>query len=153
MHKKFIHFFPLAGRCLPLSGKHGLSILLWKTNSITMSVPTSFSFSLTFIAEHSITWVWSIPLVSLCQLSWLCPPSSLLTPRLFAGEGKAEWEKEKALMLCKHCSAIAKTLMCYQQGFNHKSRRQHHAGCREENKLYTGQTQYNVKSSVSVHGA
>lgn len=35
---------------------------------------------------------------------------------------------EKALVLCKHCSAIAKTLMCYQCCFG-----THHASCCEEN--------------------
>lgn len=38
------------------------------------------------------------------------PPSFLPTPRLVA-----EKEKEKALTLCKHFSATAKTLGCYQQ--------------------------------------
>lgn len=31
-------------------------------------------------------------------------------------------EKQTALILCKHCPAIAKTLMCYQCCFSHKSK-------------------------------
>lgn len=36
----------------------------------------------------------------------------LFTPILLAGG--AEWEKESALTLCEHCSATAKTSVCYQ---------------------------------------
>jgi len=48
------------------------------------------------------------------------PHNFLHIPNLLA-EG-AEWEKEKALMLCKHCSAIAKPLVCYQCCFSYKSK-------------------------------
>lgn len=44
-----------------------------------------------------------------------------------------EWEKEKTLMLCKCCSVIVKTLMCYQHSLRHKSKTYHHMGCYEEN--------------------
>jgi len=40
--------------------------------------------------------------------------------------------KEKALMLCKHCSATAKTLVCYQHCSSHKSKTQHPTGFCEE---------------------
>jgi len=40
------------------------------------------------------------------------PPSPLCTPDLLAGG--AAGEAEKTLTLCEHCSATAKTLLCYQ---------------------------------------
>lgn len=60
------------------------------------------------------------PLASSGHLSWLCafptfcaPPANLLGYRV---------GKEKSLMPDKHCSAIAKTLVCYQCCFSHKSK-------------------------------
>jgi len=46
------------------------------------------------------------------------PPNFLTTPSLFT-KG-AEREKEKVLTLCKHCSATARTLLCYQCCFSHR---------------------------------
>jgi len=40
------------------------------------------------------------------------PPSFLCTPSLLAG--KATWGALKALTLCKYCSVITKTSLCYQ---------------------------------------
>ena len=45
-------------------------------------------------------------------------------------------------MLCKHCSAIAKALVCYQHCFSNKSEVQHHASCYEENKPSTTTDKY-----------
>jgi len=53
----------------------------------------------------------------------------LLTPSILGG---GEQEKEKALTLCKQCSATAETLVCYQHWFSHKSKAQHPTGCCEE---------------------
>ena len=39
------------------------------------------------------------------------PPSFLCTPSLLTG--RAVWEAEKALTLCKHCSAVTKTSLYY----------------------------------------
>lgn len=76
---------------------------------------------LSLIAEHMM---WNIIFISFGQLSWLCPlPVSLLWD--------LETGKEKALMLCKHCSAIAKTWVCYKYCFNHKSRKDH-TGCNDK---------------------
>jgi len=47
--------------------------------------------------------------------------------------GGEKWEIEKALRLWKHCSETAKTLICYQHCFNHKTKIQHLSGCYEEN--------------------
>jgi len=55
--------------------------------------------------------VWNIPSVSLGQLSWLCPlPTSCLPP---AHCSLGEWG-EAASVLCEHCLAVAKMLVCYQ---------------------------------------
>lgn len=68
--------------------------------------------------------------------------SPLPTPSLLTVG--AEWEKERTLMVCKHCSAIGKTLVYYQHCFSHKSKRQHRAGCYEERQLHPSQAQCRV---------
>lgn len=84
--------------------------------------PQTPSSAQCLLLHYDITCYWNILLASLGQISWLClllisrPPFSQLT-----GLG-AESEKEKALMLCNHCSAMAKTLLCYQPWFSHKSK-------------------------------
>lgn len=59
------------------------------------------------------------------------PPSLLTTPSLLTAGGQSE--KQEALNLCKHYSAKAKTLVCYQYCFGRKSETQHRTGCCEEN--------------------
>lgn len=44
-------------------------------------------------------------------------------------------QKEKVLTLLKHYSATAKTLLCYQGCFSHKSKTRHHPGCYEVNTI------------------
>lgn len=61
------------------------------------------------------------------------PPSFQCNPSLFTG-GK-EWNVEKALMLCKHCSAATAICLCYQNCFQHKSKLQPHTSYWEENYL------------------
>lgn len=77
--------------------------------------------------------VWSTPLAS--WVSCLnCILSSFLAhpqPTFWGDSGM----KDKALMLCKYCSVIAKILVCFQQCFHHKSKTQHHMGCYEESEL------------------
>lgn len=46
------------------------------------------------------------------------PPNLLPTPNLLTAG--TEWETKKVLMLCKRCSAIAKTRVCYQHWFGHE---------------------------------
>lgn len=65
---------------------------------------------LSFILEHMM---WNIIFISFGQLSWLCSlPASCPFPASLLWD--VETEKEKALVLCKHRSAIAKTLVCYK---------------------------------------
>lgn len=49
---------------------------------------------------------------------------------------------EKALALCKQFWATAKTLVCWQCCFGHKSKPQRHMGYCEENQLHHSKTQY-----------
>lgn len=53
---------------------------------------------------------------------------------------RAEWEWEKALMLCKH-KPVVKTLCVISTVFSHKSRTQHRTGCFEESWLPPSRTQ------------
>lgn len=64
------------------------------------------------------------------------------------GQGAAAWGTEKALVLYKHCSAIAKTLVCYQHLVT--ARR---TGSCEENCLHPSQTQYswNYRSQMGLY--
>lgn len=71
----------------------------------------------------------------------VAPCSSLCTPSLLAG--RAAWGAAKALTLCKHCSAAAKTSLCHQCCFGHKSETQHRKSYCEEDELDFSQTQYN----------
>lgn len=43
-------------------------------------------------------------------LSVMCSLKFLHIPNLLAWGGRAEWEEEETLTLCKYCSAVAKTL-------------------------------------------
>ena len=71
--------------------------------------------------------VRSSSLVSLGQLSWIHSlPTFFSAPvNLLCRVGE---DREKTLTLCKNCSAIAKTPLCYPHCFNHKCKAQHHTG-------------------------
>lgn len=74
-------------------------------------------FSL-FIAVHDVIWQ-GIPLWLVRSSASLCPlPAYCTLPSLFTRG--AERETEKALTLCKHCSATPKIWACYQHCFSHK---------------------------------
>lgn len=75
------------------------------------------------VAEHEVTWNGIIyPLVSSAQVSQMCPlPASCPHPTFSLCD-----------MLCKLCSAIAKTLVCYQCCFSDESKKQNHRGFYEE---------------------
>ena len=80
-----------------------------------------------FIADHDIIWraisIWSVGV----SYPGFVPSQPLATASLLAVE--AEQETEKALMLCKHCSAIATMSACYQSCFGHQGKAQHHRDC------------------------
>lgn len=75
------------------------------------------------VAEHEVTWNGMIyPLVSSAQVSQMCPLSASCPYPTFSLRD----------MLCKLCSAIAKTLVYYQCCFSDESKNQHHRGFYEE---------------------
>jgi len=55
------------------------------------------------------------------------PPKILPTPSLLAFVGGNIGET--SLMLCKYCSAVAKTLVYYQRLSSYKYKAQHYEGC------------------------
>lgn len=103
----------------------GCPASLWTMTALENSNPWVFCQAWCYV-------VWNFYLIYVGQLTQLwpllifCPPlSSLLVRR-----GRAVWESKTTLMLCKHYSAIAEILMCYQHGFGHIW---YHMGCRDEN--------------------
>lgn len=75
-----------------------------------------------FIDEHDVYGVkypWAV------WVSSPLPASCLLLAYSQPTHGAAELETEKSLVLWKHCSATAKTWMCYLHCFGHKSKPQH----------------------------
>lgn len=88
-------------------------------------LPLSFIVEHGFIAEH-----YFISYELLVSLGQLCPLPASFGPSVnLLG---AERRMEKSLMLCKCCSAIGKTYVCYQHNFSHKSKTQHHTSCCEK---------------------
>lgn len=71
--------------------------------------------------------MWNILLVSLSQLSSLCP---LQTPE---GGWEQSGEKGKTLTPCKYCWTAAKTLVCHQICFSHMPKTHCHMSFNEEN--------------------
>lgn len=63
------------------------------------------------LSIKSYSMEWNISLVTWGQLSQLCPLLTSCAPPAYS---RVAWEAEKALNLCQHCSAITKTLLCYQ---------------------------------------
>lgn len=111
----------------------------WEGKRPNSKCPLLPSSSPTSHAEHDATWYGS--LVRWDQLSRLCPlpDSRVPTACLLLGW----WEKQKkALMLCKHFSAITKTSLCFQHVFQHKSKTYSRAGLYDENQLYPRQARY-----------
>lgn len=97
------------------------------------AVPTPFS-SMPALLLSKLLSFWSMTNSSGCvPFLCLCYPQS------------PDWDREKALVLCKHFSAIAKTLVWCQCYFRHKSKKHHHMGCWGENQLHPSQSQYNIQ--------
>ena len=75
-------------------------------------------FSLSYFLLSMTSYGMEYPSHQLRPAVLAVSPLNLLpTPAYWlGGEGdRAEWEREKASMLCKHCPVIAKIFMCYQQ--------------------------------------
>lgn len=101
----------------------GIIKLTWKQSKIRNFLIISHWKSLSPRC-YGWSWyhvVWSILLVSLGQLfPAMFPPSFLHTLMPLLKGGK--WEKDKSLLLCEYCSAIGKTLLCFQHWFSYKSK-------------------------------
>jgi len=93
-------------------------------------------FSKTHLSQTLLSIMCSRPqqsFIFLWSFGVSCPSCSLAnffcTSSLLAGQ--AECEEKEAFMLCEDCSAVSKTLVCYQ--FSYKSKADHHMACCEEN--------------------
>lgn len=84
-----------------------------------------------FSAEHNFTWcgisLWSVG----SAVPALFPPG--LLPTLSLLTMVTEWETERTLMLCKHCSATVEPLVCYPCWFSNTSKPQQPMGWYKEN--------------------
>lgn len=69
--------------------------------------------SLSFCCWAQCHMAQNIHLISWGQLSQLCPYSTSCSPPSYL-LGAQSGKKKSALTLCVHCSAIAKTSVCYQ---------------------------------------
>lgn len=84
---------------------------------------------------YSSAWchmVWNIPLASLGQLFWFCllPAPWITTPS--CQDNMRSWN----IFGCvQHCSAAAKTSLCYQHCSFHKAKSSHHTIQCEEKQL------------------
>lgn len=61
-----------------------------------------------------------------------------------------EWEAEKALTTCRHCSAMARTLVYYWRWCRHKSKARHPMGHYVESWLHTRQTQFILNDQIFI---
>lgn len=86
------------------------------------------NYSLLQMTQFSILYL-SHSFLSLClsiyfkKILYFCVHKPLPNTMLLLTQTPArgtEWETEKAFMLCKHYSIVAKTLLCYQNCFGHK---------------------------------
>ena len=128
-------YFPMAAGCPARCWKaepQQAQGLLGDTNTITTNIRFS-SCHWVFVPHYDVIW----SLVSWGQLSWLCPlPNSCPPPAYSLGE---RGRNEKALALCKPCSATVTIFTHYQHGFSYKC----NMGCSEESYVCSHQSQYN----------
>lgn len=85
-------------------------------------------------ARHYMAW--SISLACLGHRPGCIPRSILYPPQsLWGDRHRAEWEREKALMLCEHYSARAKIPVCYQHCSSHEEHSTITAAMRKTNSV------------------
>lgn len=100
------------------------------------ATPTSFSSMPALLLRKVFFW-------SMINCPGCVPFQCLCHPQA------PDWGREEALALCKHCSAIDKTLVWYQCYSRHKSKTHHHMGCWREYQPHLSQTTSNLfRSSV-----
>lgn len=137
--EQFIHCSPSACRCSAVSRRAGpqlhVIVTLEDECSYFFHTPTFF-FPLLSMMSYGMRY----PFLPVWVSSLGCVPSRLLLSFPFLLASWAVWETEKSLVLCKCCSATAKTAMCYQCYSGHKSKIHHHMSYYEKN--YSSQNQY-----------
>lgn len=116
-----------------------------KMTSLQMSFLSSFfHHTICDLPTSSQAWchmVWNILSVSCSHLSWLCThPNLWCTCSLLTS--MTIQKAEKAMALCKPCSAI--TYLYYQLSAQHKSKSQPYSNWKEKKtQLYLSQDQHN----------
>jgi len=99
----------MSSRCLGSRASASAAVAWEGKHRNPEGFPPSSSFPQAFTAGHDVTW-YEDPFAWFgSAVLTMSPPSRLPTPSLLVAG--AEWEKEKALTLCKHCPAA---VVCYQ---------------------------------------
>lgn len=140
--KLFIPYFTWARRCSTIfcrAGPQQMSWLLAKTSFISSNAFTLSSFSQASVMRDNIMcdmeYPWNILLVQFkltvlqvhFQPLWCWDPLPDIGTEWEKQTSKQKSKQKNALMLCKRCSARAKTAVCYQYCISHKSKTQHHS--------------------------
>lgn len=86
--------------------------------------------------------LWSISLVSRGQQRLACPQ-----PTRWGRSVGRVGKREAALVLCKPCSAIAKTSACFQQCLSHRPKTLHSTAAVKKVNLIPGQILYTWKKT------
>lgn len=106
------HKAKLSTCCLPQTNQSPASLL---SNAYRLQKPPPLSL-------YCCTW-HGIPLWSVLVSCWLCPlPTSCTLPIFLLGAQRWSRGEERTLMLCRLCSAAAKTLVSFQRSFSHESK-------------------------------
>lgn len=96
-------------------------------------LPLPSSSTPVFIAEHDVIWYGTDH--GMGQVRSPVQPLSPFQSLAHAAHWGSEWEEEKALPLCKHNPATARTLVCHGHWCSHTPKTQHHTGCCKEKEL------------------
>ena len=120
---------PPTGRLMPSqsqkSSHHGKQHLLPIHLLLTPSSSSTSFFLLLSVALYSMEY----PLGHFRSDVPAVPPSRRFARHQPTRCRGNKVRKRAALMLSKHCAAVAKTLVCYQCCCSHRSKIQHHMGC------------------------
>lgn len=131
--KRAIHSLPTGSRQIPkrFPGNRASACerAAWEDKRHNHKCPPLFLLSLSFYWWEGLYTGWNISLVSLGQLSWLGALLRSCPPWVYCLGGQSR--NEKALKLCKDCSAMAKILLCNQHCFSHNFEKQHCMCCCE----------------------
>lgn len=123
-----------------------ISCSLRKTNSITpippflLLRPSLYTDHHAICSERNMSMKYLLDQMRQAVLvvsppNCLCSPSLLTTHWLVVPGEKKPW-------LCKHCSAVAITSLCFQHCFQHKPKMQSHRSYCDENGHYSSQNQH-----------